>query len=113
MLTVVLDLAAMAAVEQRHARAGAGGVADRLDLVEIAIGDQAQHHGVFRIDEGAEGAGEADAVDMVDALLFHQQLDAGIERRLGELDGAHVVLGDGDARLAFLQQIGEGAAVGG
>ena len=49
----------------------------------------------------------------LDALLFHQQLDAGIERGLGELDGAHVVLGHGDARLAFAfaQQIGEGAAV--
>ena len=39
-------------------------------------------------------------VDVVDALLFHQQLDAGIKRGLGELDGAHVVLGDGDLRLA-------------
>ena len=30
----------------------------------------------------------------VDLELVHQQPDAGIERGLGELDGAHVVLGD-------------------
>ena len=61
---LLLDLAAMVAVEQRHQRAGAGGVADGLHLGEIAIGDQAEHHRVFRIDEGAEGAGEADRVDL-------------------------------------------------
>ena len=60
----LLDLAAVAAIEQRHQRAGAGGVADGLYLVEVAVRDQAQHHRVFRVDEGAEGAGEADGVDV-------------------------------------------------
>ena len=32
------------------------------------------------------------------AELVHQQPDAGVERGLGQLDGADVVLGDGDAR---------------
>src|SRR5688572_15804365 len=32
-----LDLAAVVAVEQRHQRAGAGGIADGLDLREVAI----------------------------------------------------------------------------
>ena len=63
-------------------------------------GIRPDHHGVFRIDVGAEGAGELDAVDMLDAQLVHQQLRAGIERRLGELDGAHVGLQDADLRLA-------------
>ena len=35
----------------------------------------------------------------VDAELVHQQPDAGIERGLGQLDGAHVVLRDADQRL--------------
>lgn len=70
-VNLVLDLAAMLAVEQRHQRAGARSVADRLDIGEVAVGDETEHHGVFRVDEGAEGAGEADHVDMVDALLFH------------------------------------------
>ena len=60
---LLLDLAAVVAVEQRHQRAGAGGVADRLHFGQVAVRDEAQHHRVFRIDEGAEGAGEADRVD--------------------------------------------------
>ena len=50
------------------------------------------------------------ALDLRDAVAVHQQLDAGIERGLGELDGAHVVLRDGDARLALADEVGEGAA---
>ena len=65
-------------------------------LVERAIGDEAEDHRIFDVDMAAEGAGEADAVDLVDAELVHQEPRAGIERGLGELDGAHVVLGDGD-----------------
>ncbi len=107
----LLDLAAIVAVEQTHARTGARRIADRLDLVEVAIGDEAENHRIFRIDERAEGAGKADAIDMIDALLVEQQFDAGIKRRLGELDGAHVVLGDGDALLTLMHEIGEGAAV--
>ena len=66
----LLDLAAMVAVEQRHQRAGAGGIADGLDLGEVAVGDEPQHHRVFRVDEGAEGAGEADRVDLARRPAF-------------------------------------------
>ena len=55
----------------------------------------------FDVDVAAEGAGEADAVDMLDAQVIHQQPDACIERRLGELDGAHVVLRDLQRRRAL------------
>ena len=81
-------------VEQRDARAGAGGIAGRLHLLQRAIGDQAEDHRVLDVDMAAEGAGEPDAVDLLDAELVHQQARAGIERGLGQLDGAHVVLRD-------------------
>ena len=38
----------------------------------------------------------------VDAELVHQQPDAGIERGLGQLDGAHVVLRHADQRLVAI-----------
>ena len=60
-------------------------------------------------------AGEADAVDAVDAQALHQQPHAGVERRLGELDRAHVVLRDAQRRAAVgarVQLVGPGAAVG-
>ena len=83
------------------------------DLVERAVGDEAEDHRVFRIDVAAEGAGQLDAVDMVDAELVHQQARAGVERRLGELDGAHVGLQDADLGLpragSAPQDVGEGA----
>ena len=52
----------------------------------------------MRVDLAAEGAGQPDLVDGVDLELVHQQPDAGVQRGLGELDGADVVLGDRDAR---------------
>ena len=101
-----------ASVEEGDARAGAGGVAGGADMVERAVGDQAEDHRVFHVDVAAEGAGEHDAVDAVDRVVVHEQADAGIERRLGELDGADVGLGDRDARRAVADDIGEGAALG-
>src|SRR5690606_17956845 len=107
----LLDLAPVAPVEQRHSRAGAGGVADGGDVFQLTVGNEAEHHRIGRVDEGAEGAGEADRVDGLHALLFHEQLGTGIKGRLGELDGAHVVLRDRDARLPVVKQVGEGAAL--
>ena len=74
-------------------------------------GMRPEDHREFHVDMAAEGAGEADAVDMVDAELVHQQPRAGIERGLGQLDGAHIVLRDGDDGLAVAQHVGEGAPV--
>ena len=64
--TRVFDRRARALVEERDARARAGGVAGRADLVERAIGNHAEHHRVLDVDVAAEGAGQADAVDVVD-----------------------------------------------
>ena len=102
---------ARAGVEKGDPRAGAGGVADGADLVERAVRDETEGHRVFHVDVAAEGAGKADRVDVVDAVAVEEQLDAGIERGLGELDGAHVGLGHADPRLAVADEIAEGAAV--
>ena len=61
----------------------AGGVADGMDPVQSAIGDHAQNHGVLRINVAAEGSGQDDAVNARRAVTGHQQLDAGIQCRLG------------------------------
>ena len=50
------------------------------------------------VDLAAERAGQPDLVDLVDPELVHQQPDARVERGLGKLDRADVVLGDRDAR---------------
>src|SRR5258708_2516184 len=59
----------------------------------------------------AERPGEPDAIDMIDAEPFHEQRDAGIERRLGELNCPDVGLGDLHLDRASMQQISERAAV--
>ena len=48
----------------------------------------------------------------LDAQVVHEQPRAGVEGGLGELDGAHVVLRDEDARRALVEHVAEGAAVG-
>ena len=54
---------------------------------------------VLDVDVAAERAGQADAIDVIGAQVLHQQLDAGVQGGLGELDGAHVVLRDLQRRL--------------
>ena len=100
------------AVEQRDARAGAGGVAGRRDVGRVAVGHEAEHERVHRVDVVAERAGEPDPVDVVDPVALAEQHAARVERRLGELDLADVVLGDRQQRLAVGEDVGEGAAVG-
>src|SRR3546814_5191734 len=85
----LLDLVARALVQQGDARAGAGGVAGRVDVLQRAVGNHAQQHGVLGVDVAAEGAGQHDLLDLLDAKAVHQQADAGVERGLAELDGAH------------------------
>ena len=58
----------------------------------------------------AERPGQPDRVDRVDPELVHQQAGAGIKGRLGELNGADIVLGDGDCRLAVANGVREGPA---
>ena len=67
------------------------------DLVEVAVGDHAERHGVDGVDVRAEGAGERDPVGRRAAAL-DQELRPGVERGLGELDGAHVGLVDQEPR---------------
>ena len=95
---------------------GAGGVARRAHVLQVAVGQHAEHRRVLDVDVAAECAGETDAVDVVDAEPIHEQRDAGIQRRLRELNRAHVVLRDlhldrvrtGDASM---QNVGERPAV--
>ncbi len=61
----------MRAIEKRHARTGAGGIADAGDGLQGAIGHKADHHGVFGIDKAAKGAGQPDPLDMIDIELVH------------------------------------------
>ena len=75
-------------------RAGAGGVADRAHAVERAVGHQPEHHRVQRVDVRAERPGQADVGRRRSTGVLEQQVDAGAQRGLGELDGADVVLGD-------------------
>src|SRR5579872_6896680 len=106
----VFDLAPRGGVEQRDARARPRRVAGGGDFGEIAIGDEAERHRIGRIDMAAERAGQRDALGRGGAEALDQQLGAGIERRLGELNGANIGLIDHQARLAVMQQIAEGAA---
>ena len=68
-----------------------------------------------RVDLTPERAGQPDLVEFVDPQLVHQEAHAGVQGGLGQLDGPHVGLGDGDAwcaRDAFVQDVAEGPAVG-
>ena len=93
-----LDLGPGGARQQRDQRARARRVPCRPDAPEIAVGDEPEDHRVDGVDLAAERAGEADLVDLLDREMVHEQPDAGVERGLGELDGADVVLGDRDPR---------------
>ena len=76
-------------------------------MFQLAIGDHAQDHGVLGIDMRAEGAGQADSLDFRYPQLVHQQRTAGIQRRLGQLDGSDVTLGDTDLLSATMQHVGK------
>jgi hypothetical protein len=110
----LLDAPALGSGEQGDGGPGAGGVPHRCHLVGCAVGDEAEDRGPHGVDVAAEGTGQGDPVHAVDPEVVHQQPDAGVERGLGELDGADVVLGDEDPRAvgALVEQVGEGAPVG-
>ncbi len=90
-LTKFFDHRTRGRIEQRDARAGAGGIAGRAHLAQIAVGNHAENHRVLDVDVAAERAGETDAIDVIDAEPLHEQRDSGIQRRLRQLDGAHIV----------------------
>ncbi len=85
-------VAAARAAQQRDPRAVAGGIAHGVDLLWRAVGVQAQDHRAQRVDIAAERAGQHDLVHLRHAAALHQQLAAGVERGLGQLDIAHIVL---------------------
>ena len=107
------DLGAGRGGQQGPHRARARGVADRAHPVGRAVGDEAEHERVERVDVAAERAGEPDRVDVVQRCqpgVVHQQPHAGVQRGLGELDRAHVVLGDaqlGSTVARLVQHVGE------
>ena len=78
-----LDLGPGLPRQERDQRAGPGRVAGRLDVGQVAVGHEPEDHRVDRVDLAAEGAGQADLVELVDLELVHQQPDAGIQRGLG------------------------------
>ncbi len=81
--------------------------------VEGRVGYETEHQGVQRIDVGAERAGQAHVAQRFDTGVAHQQFDPGAQGCLGELDGAHVVLGDRQLDLVrAVQHVAEGAVVG-
>ena len=79
-------------------------------MVEVAVGDQPEHHGVRRVDVAAERPGQPDLVDGSHAEVVHQQSAACLQRSLGQLDRSYVGLGDLDDRVVP-QPVGEGAVV--
>ena len=104
----ILDLAARALVQQRHARAGTGRVAGSPHIFKGTIRDHPQHHRIFRVDMGAKGTRQHHPVNRCQLHLVHQQAKAGMERRLGKLDRPHIILGHDDiVRYA----VGKGPAI--
>ena len=59
----------------------------------------------------AERARQRDTIDACGAVMIHQQLDTGIKRGLGQLNGADICLRHHNARLCLLNHIREGAAI--
>ena len=102
---------ASGAVEQGDPRAGAGGVARARHLLGFAVGDEPEHHRVDRVDVRAERAGQADPVDVVDPVVVHQQTAARVQRALGQLDLAHVVLREHEPGLGLVHDVRARAAV--
>src|SRR5262249_50612915 len=107
----VFDHAARLRIQQGDTRAGAGSVAGRADLREIAVRDHSEHHRVFHVDMTAEGAGESNPIYVIGAKVIHQQPYSGVERSLGELNRADVVLRDHQRVRARVKNIRVGAAV--
>src|SRR5262249_14557788 len=95
----LLDLRSRRMVEERDARAGPGRVACSSDALRVAVRDEPEDERVHRIDMRAEGTREADPLDALDAVALHEQRAPGVQRRLRELDLAHVVLRDHELRL--------------
>ena len=94
------------------------------DAVQGRVGDEPEHERVERVDLAPERAGELDPVDRLDPEVVHQESRSRVERGLGELDRADVVLGDrrrGDAgrprrcrdppRAALVEHVRERPAV--
>ena len=78
-------------------------------LTGLAVGDHAEDEGVLRVDLAPERAREGDPVHRVDPHPVHEQAGPRVEGGLGELDLAHVVLGDRNPGLAGPDDVGEGA----
>ena len=83
-----------------HAHADAGGVADLLDALQRQGRQQADRYRACQPDVGAEGAGDYHALDriLLQSRFAQQAIDARAYRRLGELNGAHVILREGHSR---------------
>ena len=61
---------------------------------QIAVRNHPEQHRVLDVDVTAERAGQPDPIDVIGSHVLHQQLDTRVQRRLRELNGTHIVLGD-------------------
>ena len=80
-------------------------------MVEIALGNQAQHHRVLHIDMRTECARQPDPINLVSAEMLHEQFRAGMQRSLRQLNRTYVVLRDVNRRIAVVQDIGTGTSI--
>ena len=108
----LFDLGAGGPIQERDPGTRPGGVPGCGDSLGIAVRHEAEHERVDRVDVCPERACEADAIDCLDPVALHQQRTTRVERRLGQLNLADVVLGDDELGLAPPQDIGERAAIG-
>jgi hypothetical protein len=85
-----------------------------VDSIQGAIGDHAQQHGGLGIDVAAETAGQQNPIRPFPAEGVQEVMGGDVEGGFGQLDLAHVVLGNGDGTadfgLLFFRQ-NEGEAV--
>ena len=110
----LLDLLAGTLVEQGNAGTRTSRIASRTHLAEIAIRDHAKHHRILDINMAAKGTRQPDAVDFVDPHSLHEQPHAGIQSRLAQLNGTHIVLHNFQSWCAAacpVEFIGEGTPI--
>ena len=82
------------AVQQGDPRPVAGRIADRRDVVEVAVGKHPEDHRLRLVDIAPEGARQDHPLQFFDSQFFHHQFRAGIEGAFGELDAPDILLTD-------------------
>ena len=108
---LVFDQGTRLPIKQGNTSTGARRVARRRYLVEIALGNQAEHHRVLDVDVRPERAGKTNTVDLPGAEMLHEQFGARVQCSFGKLDRPDIVLQDTDRRITIVQDVSHGPAV--